>query len=132
MTHEDQAKGTHGTDIVADYFGPALTGLQLHELGEHDVRHGADLVEHRLGHRVVQVEDGDGPPAPALAAELHARDVDVMAAAHGADPAPDARDVQVGGDEHPAVPDRLPRVAGDPHDPGLPVVEERAGDAPLA
>src|SRR5260370_3502766 len=108
MTHEDQAKGTHGTDIVADYFGPARTGLQLHELGEHDVRHGADLVEHRLGHRVVQVDDGDRPPAPALAAQLHARDVDVMAAAQGADPAYDSGDRHGGEQEHPRPPERLP------------------------
>src|SRR5260370_31908733 len=101
MTHEDQAKGTHGTDIVADYFGPARTGLQLHELGEHDVRHGADLVEHRLGHRVVQVEDGDRPPAPALAAERHARDVDVMASPPRADPATYPGLLQLGHPHHP-------------------------------
>src|SRR2546425_6986641 len=81
--------------------------LELDELGEDDVGHGADLVECGRVHRIVEVQDRHGAPAAALAAKLHPRDVDPAAAAEGADAADHARHVQVCEDEHPALRQRL-------------------------
>src|SRR5262245_3938837 len=46
--------------------------LELDELGEHDVRHGSNLIERGRRHGVVEVEEGQCAAAAALPAELHA------------------------------------------------------------
>src|SRR2546427_10941608 len=90
--------------------------LELDQLGEDDVRHRPDLVEHRGGHGVVQVQDGHRAPASPLATELHAGDVDPVPAAERADAADHAGDIEVGEDEHPALGQRLDGKPVDPHE----------------
>src|SRR5436309_11676219 len=92
--------------------GPfSATCLELDELGEHDVRHGADLVEGGGRHGVVEVQEGHRAAAATLPAELHAGDVDAVAPAEGADAADHARDVEVGEHEDPALRQGLERIA---------------------
>src|SRR5437867_2790285 len=108
MSHTPQG----GAEVANEADGPfSATCLELDELGEHDVRHGADLVEGGGRHGVVEVQEGHRAAAATLPAELHAGDVDAAAPAEGADAADHARDVEVGEHEDPAVRQGLERIA---------------------
>src|SRR5439155_6075320 len=55
MPHTPQG----GAEVANEADGPfSATCLELDELGEHDVRHGADLVEGGGRHGVVEVQEG--------------------------------------------------------------------------
>src|SRR6185436_3924547 len=69
--------------------------LEADQFGQNDVRHGANLLERSRRHGVVEVEEGHRPAAAALAAELHAGDVDAVAPAERADAADHAGHVEV-------------------------------------
>ena len=62
-----------------------------------------DLFERLLGGNAVEVDDADRFAARLLAAHVHLRDVDVVAAERRADEADQARHVVVGEDEQVAV-----------------------------
>ena len=50
--------------LYIDYAHARSEELQLDELGGDDVGHRPDLVQDRLGDRVVHVQDRDGLPSP--------------------------------------------------------------------
>src|SRR5437870_13427805 len=87
-------RAAEGANEADGPFSPPC--LELDELGEDDVRHGADLVEGGGRHGVVEVQEGHRAAAATLPAELHAGDVDAVTPAEGADAADHARDVEVG------------------------------------
>src|SRR5882724_11097802 len=125
MPHTPQG----GAEVANEADGPfSATCLELDELGEDDVRHGADLVQGGGRHGVVEVQKGHRAAAATLPAELHAGDVDAVAPAERADAADHARDVEVGEHEDPAVRQGLERIAVDPDEARIPLEEDGAVD----
>src|SRR5262245_20358137 len=125
----EKAQMRGGAEVANEADGPfSATCLELDELRQDDVRHAANLIERSRRHGVVEVEEGDRPAAAALAAELHAGDVDAVAPAERTDAADHAGDVEVGEHEDPALRKGLERVAVDPHEARLALEEHGAVD----
>src|SRR3954469_15945226 len=107
---------------------PSVRRSEAQRLRPDDVGNGADLVDHRIAQRLVDLDERDGVRARPGAAEMERRDIDAVLAQGAAEIADEARLVLIADEQHRGAELGLHGDALDLHEARLVAAEQRAGD----